>query len=662
MDHAQILALLASLTGEPNSDPAIATLQSGGFDASAPVTVSECPDLLSMNEIEGRSIVCGTVSVPEDHDDPGDARRIDLQFVLFKSHSDYAAPDPVVYLHGGPGYGVGSFVGTSGFFDKIRNTRDVVMFDQRAAGLSSASVSCFDALAVNVVDIATNEKAGAAIPGDDGELQPSATMTECLDELKAKDIDLTRYNTRQNAMDVRTVVTALGYDTYNVYGISYGTKLSLEVMRSVPQGVRSVIIDGVAPPHIRLYDTLALPLDEALTTLIDECEVNDACNAAYPDLRSVTHEVVKKAAAGELTYKGEKVPPEFALAPVLVRNKQHNGEPSLTPYIPAYIYEIHRGGDAPTIEMLGSTEYVLPRPGEEAVLAASKGFTEEQKGLVKSALSDIAISQRSARDLTAVLQQLRTSLRGSNVSGPLANLFDTELTKAALAYIDNDADKAREVLVAYVKLQSSDRSKDALKVFARSFFTGADLNRLTALIDAMSATEVAAIFDNVERSSYNHEVAFIRNVDLYVYACQEDVPYNSPEGFDEVGSKLNFPELAQFYADTAANFYGNCSAWQASPLKDFHEPVTSDIPALAIGSAWDIQTAASWADEAADALGNAQSIQIPEAGHAAIAFQPCVADMAVRFFNNPGITIDDRCVDRARLKDFYIAPWVNADK
>ena len=662
MDHAQILALLASLTGEPNSDPAIATLQSGGFDASAPVTVSECPDLLSMNEIEGRSIVCGTVSVPEDHDDPGDARRIDLQFVLFKSHSDYAAPDPVVYLHGGPGYGVGSFVGTSGFFDKIRNTRDVVMFDQRAAGLSSASVSCFNALAVNVVDIATNEKAGAAIPGDDGELQPSATMTECLDELKTKDIDLTKYNTGQNAMDVRTVVTALGYDTYNIYGISYGTKLSLEVMRSVPEGVRSVIIDGVAPPNIRLYDTLPLPLDEALTTLIEECEGNEGCNAAYPDLREVTHDVVKKAAAGELTYKGEKAPPELALAPVVIRNKQHNGEPSLTPYAPAYIYEIHRGGDAPTVEMLGSLDFKLPRPGEEAVLAASKGFTEEQKGLVKSALSDIAISQRSARDLTAVLQQLRTSLKGSNVSGPLANLFDTELTKVALAYIDNDPDKAREVLVAYVKLQTSDRSKDALKSFARSFFTGAELNRLTALIDAMSETEVAAIFDDIERSSYNHEVAFIRNVDLYVYACQEDVPYNSPKGYEEVGSKLNFPELAQIFASTAADFYSNCSAWKPSPLKDFHEPVTSDIPTLAIGSAWDIQTAASWAEEAANALGNAQSIQIPEAGHAAIAFQPCVADMAVRFFNNPGITIDDRCAEQARLKDFYIAPWVNADK
>ena len=42
--------------------------------------------------------------------------------------------------------------------------------------------------------------------------------------------------------------------TYNIYGISYGTKLALETMRGAPEGIRSVVIDGVAPSWLRLYD------------------------------------------------------------------------------------------------------------------------------------------------------------------------------------------------------------------------------------------------------------------------------------------------------------------------------------------------------------------------------------------------------------------------
>ena len=54
--------------------------------------------------VEGTTVACGKVSVPENHDKP-DGRQIDLTFMLLKSHSQSPAADPVVYLHGGPGSG-----------------------------------------------------------------------------------------------------------------------------------------------------------------------------------------------------------------------------------------------------------------------------------------------------------------------------------------------------------------------------------------------------------------------------------------------------------------------------------------------------------------------------------------------------------------------------
>ena len=49
-------------------------------------------------------------------------------------------------------------------------------------------------------------------------------------------------------------MSALGYPAYNVYGGSYGTKLAQELMRSVPEGLRSVILDSVAPVFARSYE------------------------------------------------------------------------------------------------------------------------------------------------------------------------------------------------------------------------------------------------------------------------------------------------------------------------------------------------------------------------------------------------------------------------
>lgn len=72
-------------------------------------------------------------------------------------------------------------------------------------------------------------------------------MGDCIAKLERRGFDLPLFYTTQNARDVRAVMSALGHRDYNIYGVSYGTKLALEVMRKVPGGVRSVVLDSVAP-------------------------------------------------------------------------------------------------------------------------------------------------------------------------------------------------------------------------------------------------------------------------------------------------------------------------------------------------------------------------------------------------------------------------------
>lgn len=60
-------------------------------------------------------------------------------------------------------------------------------------------------------------------------------MSACFERLQSEGIDLSAYNSLENAADVPLVVQALDYDEYNFYGVSYGTLLGLHLMRNHPE-------------------------------------------------------------------------------------------------------------------------------------------------------------------------------------------------------------------------------------------------------------------------------------------------------------------------------------------------------------------------------------------------------------------------------------------
>ncbi len=260
MTPDQIVAFVLALTAPPPADPLFPVIAAGGADPRYRVVAAACPRPLAPFEIEGRTVACGTVSVPEDHEHP-EGRRIELAFMIFKSRSLAPAPDAVVHLHGGPGVGIVARTSlTTTFFEHLRTRRDVVAFDQRGVDQSaSAGSRCFDTLASDPEALVQATKG----LGDAVALTRRMTRAR-LDEIAASGADITKINTWQNAQDVRAVMHTLGYPTYNIYGISYGTKLAQEVMRSAPEGLRSVVLDSVAPVQVPIYDTLALPHAEAI--------------------------------------------------------------------------------------------------------------------------------------------------------------------------------------------------------------------------------------------------------------------------------------------------------------------------------------------------------------------------------------------------------------
>jgi pimeloyl-ACP methyl ester carboxylesterase len=225
MSPDQILATVAALlAGQPDGS-AFPVIVAGGADDRDPVAVAACPRPLPPGEIEGQTVICGTVEVPERHGDD-ESRRIELAFAVLKSRSLSPADDPVIYLHGGPGGGaVSELTGlVAPLFDHFRDRRDVVTFDQRAAGIWSDMVTCFQTFEANIFELFTGQK----LDGDAGMAEDTGEdlFATCLDELK-KNRDITAYVTPQNARDVQALMRTLGYGTWIVYGISYGTTLAL---------------------------------------------------------------------------------------------------------------------------------------------------------------------------------------------------------------------------------------------------------------------------------------------------------------------------------------------------------------------------------------------------------------------------------------------------
>ncbi|MBL4633753.1 MAG: alpha/beta fold hydrolase [Kofleriaceae bacterium] len=95
---------------------------------------------------------------------------------------------------------------------------------------------------------------------------------------------MSSYNTAYNADDVDDLRSTLGYEKLNIYGISYGSRLALEVLRRHGEHIRSAVVGGLVPSQIVWTAGIPAGIDGALTNLNQSCVAAGACGVAYGDL------------------------------------------------------------------------------------------------------------------------------------------------------------------------------------------------------------------------------------------------------------------------------------------------------------------------------------------------------------------------------------------
>ena len=235
---------------------------------------SECRFPIPPGEVR-----CGDLYVYEDRSDPA-SRVISLHVSIFPSFNPDPKPDPLIYLLGGGGADALSYaefyLGTTG--TTVRTDRDFILYNQRGVKFSDPHLSCPDEEKF-WKEVYTQNLSWAELQEREIEF-----LNECRQSLSDKGINPDHYDSLAHAADLADLITALGYEQANIYGVSYGTRTGLTLMRHYPELIRSAILDGVLPPQINYPSDAILSFAGALETLFAGCAEQPQCKEIYPDL------------------------------------------------------------------------------------------------------------------------------------------------------------------------------------------------------------------------------------------------------------------------------------------------------------------------------------------------------------------------------------------
>jgi pimeloyl-ACP methyl ester carboxylesterase len=283
-----------------------------------------------------QAVQCGTLSVPENRVRP-DGRHIDIFVAVLPANTLDPAPDPLVLLAGGPGQAASSIAPFAQLLAPIRRTRDIVLVDQRGTGRSSA-LSC-----------------KAFTPDDraEFELDPLPKARDCLAEIEARGVDPAQYTTTAFVEDLDAVRAALGYPRLNLWGGSYGTRVAQEYLRRHPDRVRSMVLDGVAPPAMRITLDVWRTRDQALDGIIAACRASPACSKALPDPAATLAELERKLHGAPATVEdprtGAPLDVTLTFDHVIAALQPLTYAPELASLIPELLVRARDGDFAPLI-------------------------------------------------------------------------------------------------------------------------------------------------------------------------------------------------------------------------------------------------------------------------------------------------------------------------
>ena len=193
---------------------------------------------------------------------------VSLPVVVVQDDPSGPSETAILFLQGGPGGSSGLEryqFGWDQWADQAALNQDLVVYDQRGTGLAKPSLHCRE------IRDASRESLGLGWFSDAAIALNAEATAECHRRLVSEGHELAQYSTQRNAEDVIALMEELPYSRWTLLGTSYGARLALEVMRKRPEGLDSVVLDGVVPPDIDWRAEIPVLLDDAIAKIDGVC-------------------------------------------------------------------------------------------------------------------------------------------------------------------------------------------------------------------------------------------------------------------------------------------------------------------------------------------------------------------------------------------------------
>ncbi|MDJ0739381.1 MAG: alpha/beta hydrolase [Gammaproteobacteria bacterium] len=201
---------------------------------------------------------------------------------------------PTLYIAGGPGGSSWLEADEVDFwfdwFDVADWPGDLVLYDQRGVGLSDPAVGCPELQALRRALLPL------PLPTEEAYQRVRDATRACHDRLQADGVDLARFTTADNAADAADLMRTLDVEQWTVYGVSYGTRVALQMMRDVPERLAAVVLDSPYPPQVNPELADAWLLQRAFGLFSRICELADDCPQTPQQLDALLERAFERVA------------------------------------------------------------------------------------------------------------------------------------------------------------------------------------------------------------------------------------------------------------------------------------------------------------------------------------------------------------------------------
>lgn len=224
----------------------------------------------------------GRLLVPENRTNT-QSNLIELAFVRLRCTGENPGA-PIFILAGGPGgSGIERAAGTLFDFPELLKVADVICLDQRGVGRSRPR------LVYNVpFDFPPEE------PLDPEAMRPymREASRKAREHWENEGVDLSGYNTNENADDVDAVRRAIGAEKISLFGRSYGSHLAFAYIRRHEERVHRVVLQGIEGPD----HTIKTPsqIQAGLERVARLIEADPEVGKVIPDFLAMVRRVLER--------------------------------------------------------------------------------------------------------------------------------------------------------------------------------------------------------------------------------------------------------------------------------------------------------------------------------------------------------------------------------